>query len=150
MNASETLAAAGHIIEGRRSKHGAENSFSLIAKLWSSYLQEAMSLPGNITPTDVAQLMVLLKVARSVCGDYNPDNFVDQAGYSAWAADLMQDEVKKSAVAEAVRAQAEQQSMQEPMAFDPSKPPPRDNVTTGLEFLTGIKFDKGPTSGRWD
>jgi len=108
MNANEVLSRAKHIIEGGRSKHGAENSFGLIAKLWSSYLQEAVSLPINITPADVAQLMVLLKVARSVCGGFNPDNFVDQAGYSAWAAELEDDKIKKSAIAEAAMAQAEQ------------------------------------------
>ena len=88
MKPEEILKKASDIAEGKRSTHGAENSFDLIAKFWTAYLQEAASMSVSITEVDVAQLMVLLKVARSVCGGHNLDNYTDQAGYSAWAGHL--------------------------------------------------------------
>jgi len=88
MNPEDILKQASDIAQGKRSQHGAENSFAMIARLWSAYLQEAASMPVSITEVDVAQLMVLLKVARSVCGGHNLDNYTDQAGYSAWAGHL--------------------------------------------------------------
>ena len=88
MKPEDILKQASDIAQGKRSQHGAENSFAMIARLWSAYLQEAASMPVSITEVDVAQLMVLLKVARSVCGGHNLDNYTDQAGYSAWAGHL--------------------------------------------------------------
>ena len=88
MKPEEILKKASDIADGKRSTHGAENSFDLIAKFWTAYLQEAASMSVSITEVDVAQLMVLLKVARSVCGGHNLDNYTDQAGYSAWAGHL--------------------------------------------------------------
>ena len=88
MNPEDILKQASDIAQGKRSQHGAENSFAMIARLWSAYLQEAASMSVSITEVDVAQLMVLLKVARSVCGGHNLDNYTDQAGYSAWAGHL--------------------------------------------------------------
>jgi arginine repressor len=45
--------------------------------MWSAYLST------EVTPTDVAQMMVLLKVVRGQANNKHLDNFVDQAGYSA-------------------------------------------------------------------
>jgi len=41
-----------------------------------------------VTPKDVAQMMVLLKIARNVHGQLKADDFVDQAGYTGLAAAL--------------------------------------------------------------
>ena len=46
-----------------------------IADMWSAYTGH------NITPHDVAQMMVLLKVSRSKVSNLE-DNYVDQAGYT--------------------------------------------------------------------
>ena len=88
MKPEEILKKASDIAEGKRSTHGAENSFDLIAKFWTAYLQGAASLPGSLTDVDVAQMMVLLKMARGAWGGHNMDTYVDQAGYSAWAGHL--------------------------------------------------------------
>lgn len=56
--------------------------FQLTADLWSSYLG------STVKPTDVAQMMVLLKIARTVAGGLNMDDYVDQSGYSAIAGSL--------------------------------------------------------------
>jgi hypothetical protein len=65
--------------------HGATRpSFDMIAEFWGVYVRHRDNI---IEPHDVAQMMVLLKIARSVYGD-NTDNFVDEAGYSAIGAML--------------------------------------------------------------
>lgn len=60
---------------------GVKTSFSRIAKFWSIYLQDKHQLPIHLEPVDVAQMMTLLKVSRSVTSPKR-DTFVDQAGYS--------------------------------------------------------------------
>ena len=88
MNPEDILKQASDIAQGKRSQHGAENSFAMIARLWTAYLQEAASMSVSITEVDVAQMMVLLKMARGAWGGHNMDTYVDQAGYSAWAGHL--------------------------------------------------------------
>lgn len=61
---------------------GKQEGFDLIAAYWSVYLQQV------ITGKDVAQMMVLLKLSRDAVGVYNPDDFVDQAGYTGIAGEL--------------------------------------------------------------
>ena len=55
---------------------------SNIAVMWSVFL----GMP--ITARDVALMMVLLEVARTKTGAFNPDDYVDAAGYSAIAAEV--------------------------------------------------------------
>ena len=69
-----------------------EDSFGCIAELWEAYLRAACIAPNaivTVTPTDVAMLMALLKIARvgtsSVGG--TADSFVDLAGYAACGAE---------------------------------------------------------------
>jgi hypothetical protein len=71
------LIEAEEIINGRRqSDYGPpENSFRMIARLWSAYLGI------NIRATDVAHLMMLLKIARNT-QKYKRDNATDIAGYA--------------------------------------------------------------------
>lgn len=69
-----------------------EDSFGCIAELWEAYLRAACVSPNaivNVTPTDVAMLMALLKIARvgtSFVGG-TADSFVDLAGYAACGAE---------------------------------------------------------------
>lgn len=73
---------------------GAEDSFAMIGQLWQTYLRNTNNVRAQyaseivITPKDVAQMMVLLKIARNVHGQLKDDDFVDQAGYTALAAAL--------------------------------------------------------------
>ena len=85
MKASETLKTAASLVSGDRAKkHGdAQENHDKIAKLWSAYL-------GNtINAHDVACLMTLLKIARTQCGETNPDNYIDICGYGAIAGELV-------------------------------------------------------------
>lgn len=94
MNRKDTLdAAAACVLTDRQRTHGPiENSFGLIASLWSVYLSV------TVTPFDVAEMMTLLKIARGKGNPLNPDNQVDGAGYQACAAELAESmaDVKRS------------------------------------------------------
>lgn len=78
---------AKHAVTGAREAAygGPEQSFTLIADLWTTYLA---SRPGDagaaIQPHDVAVLLALLKIAR-LCssGGRHYDSWVDLAGYAA-------------------------------------------------------------------
>lgn len=84
------------IVKKRPGVHGsAENSFEMIGQLWGVYLTHKMKAHFgddryvNVSGVDVAQMMSMMKKARSVYGDpENADNFVDDVGYSALAAML--------------------------------------------------------------
>jgi hypothetical protein len=58
-----------------------EDSFTIIADLWSAYMGH------SYTAKDVAMMMALLKVARIKAGN-TPDSFIDLAGYAACAGEI--------------------------------------------------------------
>lgn len=67
---------------GRDKDYGEpEDSFKLIASLWTAYMGDYYSAK------DVALMLALLKIARAKVSD-KPDNFVDLAGYSACAGEI--------------------------------------------------------------
>lgn len=77
----EILQTAIRLIDGDRAKsHGPylENHEN-IAKLWSAYLGV------EITARHAAMMLVLLKVARTMTGEHNRDDYADAAGYLALA-----------------------------------------------------------------
>ena len=70
---------------------GPEDSFRVIGELWAAYLRgRGVLKPGEeIDPDMVANMMVLLKVARaSTAIEPKRDNYIDMAGYAACAAEL--------------------------------------------------------------
>lgn len=84
MNRTECLQEAERIITGdRENTYGApEDNFAAIAFLWTAYLRR------EITPKDVANMMILLKVARAAAGKHKDDNYIDIAGYAACACEI--------------------------------------------------------------
>lgn len=82
--AGDICAAAAALVSGDRARtHGDKfQNHMNIATLWTAYL----GVP--VTPLQVAQMMVLLKVARTKGGSLNRDDFVDAAGYSGVAAEI--------------------------------------------------------------
>lgn len=89
--ATHVLFTANKVVTTERGgQHGgAEDSFQMIADLWATYLNNTNHYSElKITPKDVAQMMVLLKIARNVHGQLKEDDFVDQAGYTGLAAAL--------------------------------------------------------------
>lgn len=79
MKRSEVLHEAEKCICGQREQdYGSpEQNFSIIANLWSDYLD------ADISALDVAMMMCLLKIARIKNGGGTGDSFVDLVGYAA-------------------------------------------------------------------
>lgn len=64
------------IIDDRTSSHGTpEQTIARIAHIWTAYLE----VP--IQPAQVAQMMLLLKIARARHG-YDRDHYLDAIGYT--------------------------------------------------------------------
>ncbi len=84
MNRKEILDKAESIVNGdREDDYGTpEDSFSNIAAYWSIYLE------AQLTPVDVAAMMILLKVSRNQTGKSKADNWIDLAGYAACGGEI--------------------------------------------------------------
>ncbi|WP_051321615.1 DUF6378 domain-containing protein [Chrysiogenes arsenatis] len=80
---SQVLFEAERTINGDRDQqYGAPAvAFDLIAKYWSVYLG------CDVLPKDVAQMMVLMKLAREQLNTKR-DNLVDMIGYAALSVEL--------------------------------------------------------------
>ncbi len=79
-----TLTSAEKLINhDRAQQYGSpEASFDRIADLWTTYLGT------SISATDVALMMVLLKVSRAKASPKKQDSYDDMCGYAALAAEL--------------------------------------------------------------
>lgn len=84
INRNEILSKAKSIINGeRQGTYGdAEDSFQTIADMWSAYLNT------EISSEDVANMMILMKVARNSSGVYKDDNWIDICGYAALGGEI--------------------------------------------------------------
>jgi hypothetical protein len=76
---SEVLSTAERLVNGDRDQaHGAPAlTFQRIADLWSVFLGV------TITPAQVAELMILFKLARLSANPQHADSWIDIAGYAA-------------------------------------------------------------------
>lgn len=76
-------AAEKCVCHDRQDTHGRpEDSFGDIADLWAAYKRV------EFDPVDVAQMMILLKVARAKGNPKHQDNWIDVAGYAACAGEI--------------------------------------------------------------
>lgn len=72
--------ARNAVLDDRGETHGGiHENFGQTSELWSSYLDT------DLSPVDVAVMMVLLKASRQKCGSQDPDHYTDMAGYAAIA-----------------------------------------------------------------
>lgn len=78
------------VLKDRNSTYGKpEDNFRRIAELWTAYLGiRPKDVGAPITPTDVAQMMLLMKVARLAHNPTHKDSWVDAAGYIACGAGI--------------------------------------------------------------
>lgn len=77
------------VSKDRNEKHGdSVRNHENIARLWTGYIQNKTQLNIIILPEDVANLMNLLKIARTQSGKFNIDDYVDACGYSAIAGEI--------------------------------------------------------------
>lgn len=103
MNTREkVLKEALNCVNGEREKQygNPENNFSRIADLWSVYLTslfEDEKIVIDIDPIDVAKMMILFKIARSLGDEDKLDNYVDIIGYAACGAEIFEEEAKRVA-----------------------------------------------------
>jgi len=78
--------AAGDLVGGDRAKthgdilEGAEH----LAAMWTAYLNGR----ATITALDVPMMLIDLKRVRALHGSYNPDDYVDIAGYGGNAGEV--------------------------------------------------------------
>lgn len=86
MRAKDICATAANLVGGDREKtHGSKvENFSNIAALWAGYLEVPVSA------LDVANMMMLLKIARTKTGSLNMDDYIDAAGYAGCAGEIAQ------------------------------------------------------------
>ena len=78
------------VLQDRNSTYGKpEDNFRRIAELWTAYLNiRPKDKDAPITPTDVAQMMVLMKMARLAHNPTHKDSWVDGIGYLACGAGI--------------------------------------------------------------
>lgn len=87
MKREDFLASVGQIVNNRGGNYGKpEKNFENIADLWSVVLDQ------KITPAQVGQMMILLKVARLKQTPDHLDSWLDIAGYSAVSAECVCDD----------------------------------------------------------
>lgn len=67
-------------------------SFESIGRLWTTYLDRIDYNKDNtdLTPEDVANMMILMKVSRAASGEYHRDNYVDIIGYAGLASQMIE------------------------------------------------------------
>jgi hypothetical protein len=90
MKAPEILRRAADLVGGDRElTHGTKlENHAKIAAMWNAYLAIRRNPAAPLNQTDVALLMVLLKVARTQLGAFNADDFTDMAGYAGCAGEV--------------------------------------------------------------
>jgi uncharacterized protein DUF6378 len=91
MDANGIALKAAELVGGDREKtHGDKVlNHQKIAGVWNGILAAAGKSP--VTPLDahdVANLMEGLKIARRYLGTFNPDDYIDGAGYAAVAGEI--------------------------------------------------------------
>jgi hypothetical protein len=86
--AKQTLDAASSAVCGARNEdYGSPaNDFATQAEMFSSYLSRTNGAQVLVTASDIAALMILVKIARQAhC--HKADNWIDVAGYAACGAE---------------------------------------------------------------
>jgi hypothetical protein len=81
--------AAGLVAGPRNACHGPKReNHAKIACLWQAFLETRRERSAPLTPEDAALMLALLKIARTQLGDFNPDDYVDLAGYGSIAGEI--------------------------------------------------------------
>ena len=93
MTRKEILDAAAQVVtQGREEQYGSpEDCFNAIGNLWTDYLQAINTNINFLRPSDVANMMILLKIARLANGKPKADNWIDIAGYAACGGELQEE-----------------------------------------------------------
>src|SRR5687768_8646970 len=94
MNRKEVLdAAALCVLQDRSNQYGPpEQSFGIIADLWSIILRPALKEGAKADPVQVTLCMDALKTARLIVNPGHDDSWIDKAGYAACGGELATNE----------------------------------------------------------
>lgn len=86
----ELLEEAAKITNGERQEHYGtpENNFARIAALWNDYLGIQDPFVA-LSASDVAAMMILLKIARTRSDPKHLDSWVDIAGYASCGGEIV-------------------------------------------------------------
>jgi hypothetical protein len=91
MKAADIASKAAELVGGERAHvHGDKViNHDKIAAMWNGVLFAAGKVPAvPLDGHDVANMMEALKIARRYLGRFNPDDYVDGAGYAACAGEI--------------------------------------------------------------
>lgn len=97
MTAGNICRMAADLVSGDRARqHGDKGeNFAKTARLWQAYLDTRRDPKAPLSAVDVANLMVMHKLARTQSGSFNPDDFVDIAGYAGCGGEIAAEENKE-------------------------------------------------------
>lgn len=77
------------VMKHRQDERGdPENTFAFIAEYWRVYIGATFGIALDLKAYHAAEMMELLKMARSNRNGSNPDNYFDRAGYCACAFEM--------------------------------------------------------------
>lgn len=90
MTAANICRTAAGLVSGDRARqHGDKaDNFARTARLWQAYLEARRAPELPLMADDVAHLMILHKLARTQSGSFNPDDYVDIAGYAGCGGEI--------------------------------------------------------------
>jgi hypothetical protein len=91
MKAAEIATKAAELVGGDRAvQHGDKTlNHDKIASIWNGILSAAGKPPMvPLDGHDVANLMEGMKIARRYTGSFNPDDYIDGAGYASVAGEI--------------------------------------------------------------
>ena len=86
----QSLEEAADLIDGDRNKsYGSPTqNFENIAEMWTTFLKHKLKDGETLDASDVADLMILLKIARNIASKKH-DTYVDVAGYAGCGAEII-------------------------------------------------------------
>ena len=85
------------VMKHRQDERGdPENTFAHIAEYWRAFLFANFDVKLPLEDYHAAEMMELLKMARSNRTGSNPDNYFDRAGYCACAFEMRMDKTRNS------------------------------------------------------
>lgn len=90
MKRKELLEEAAKITNGERQEHYGtpEDNFARIAALWNAYLGIQDPFLA-LSTSDVAAMMILLKIARTRSDPNHLDSWIDIAGYASCGGEIV-------------------------------------------------------------
>ena len=93
MTRKEILDAAAQIVtQDREEQYGfTEDCFAAVGNLWADYLQSCGVAIDFLEPFDVANMMILMKIAELATRTPKAYNWIDIAGYAACGGELQGD-----------------------------------------------------------